>query len=267
MCDTGSVARRVALVLAGIVALWLVISVVLGVALGGRTGDRVAARLGESLQAKATVGDASLTVLRGRLELERLAVRREDGIGTLALDVANVRCELLPLGLALFDRTCSEIAVRGVRLEVSALALFKFQRPKRKPFHTDAVIVDDAVFAFSPSALVPGLGRVEIKLEHAEAGPTTFKTPLSFLFALRELRAVFELPAGLTMRLTYKGGVLRASGAFFGSQPIELPIALPVKDAADDAQGEMAKLVAWGRGLGEQLVAARAKSWLKTKLR
>jgi len=42
--------------------------------------------------------------------------------------------------------------------------------------------------------------------EHAEAGETIFKTPLSWLFALQALRATIELPAGITLELAYDHG-------------------------------------------------------------
>ena len=95
-------------------------------------------------------------------------------------------------------------------------------------------MIDDARLALSPSALLPGLGRVAITIEHAEAGATVFKTPLSWLFALGALRAAIELPAGITLELTYDHGELVVAGGLFGAAPIALPVALPVADLADD---------------------------------
>ena len=37
------------------------------------------------------------------------------------------------LGWALIDRDCSDLAVRGVRLEMSTLALFNVMNPNQKP--------------------------------------------------------------------------------------------------------------------------------------
>jgi hypothetical protein len=260
------VIRRVAKIVAALLAAWIVIIVVLGWVLGGSTAERVTARLGESLQATATHRDASLALVRGRLEFRGLALRRDDAIGKLTLDVADVRCELSPLGLALLGGDCSELAVSGVRMEVSTAALFRVQRPKRQPIHAERVIVEDATLAFAPSAFVPDLGGITIKIERAEAGPTTFKTPLSFLFNLRELRARLDLPAGITMRLHYRGGVLSATGSLFGSTPVELPVTLPVADAAEDAQSEVKRLVRFGKDLAERLLARSAEDWLGRKL-
>src|SRR5262245_3121572 len=227
--------RRVALATGGIVAGWLVACVVLDLALAGHEQRGVEHRVGESLQATATVGDTDLALLRGRLTLDHLAVRRDDPVGHLAIDVAEVRCELAPLGLALVDRDCRELAVSGVRLEVSTVALFKIKNPKRKPIHAGHVVIDDAVLAFSPSAFLPSLGKVAIVIEHAEAGPTTFRTPLSWILSLSQLRAKIDMPAGITLYLTYHDGVFGAAGSLFGSTPVELPIQLPVAAAANDA--------------------------------
>src|SRR4051812_9501526 len=101
--------RRVVLIVAGVVAAWLILLVVLGLLRGGRIARGVADRLGESLQGTATFEGSDLSLVRGRLELERVTVRRDDAIGQLSLDVAGVRCELPPLGLALVDRECREL--------------------------------------------------------------------------------------------------------------------------------------------------------------
>ncbi|MBA3393125.1 MAG: hypothetical protein H0T89_10795 [Deltaproteobacteria bacterium] len=250
----------------GLLAVWLVALVILGYAFAGRTGSRVADRLGESLQATSTIGDTTLGLVRGKLVLERLALRRDDLVGNLALDIGEVTCDLPPLGLALVDRECSELVVDHMRLTVSAAALFRLERPKRKPFHAGHVVIDDAELEFSPSAFLPGLGRMKIRIEHAEAGPTTFRTPLSWLFALEKLQASIELPAGFTLRLTYAEGKLRASGSLFGSTPVEVPFTIPVASTAADAKGELHELAAMARAAAEQLVAQRAADWLRSKI-
>jgi hypothetical protein len=127
-------------------------------------------------------------------------------------------------------------------------------------------VIDDARLELSPSAFVPGLGQVTIAIDHAEAGDTTFKTPLSFLFALRALRATVALPAGITLQLSYELGQLRIAGAIFGAVPIALPVTLPVADLTDDPEAEITKLVTLGKDLAERLVARRAEDWLKSKL-
>ena len=111
--------RRVGLIAAGVIVLWLVALVILDAVLGGAQERHTAERVGESLQAVATIGATDLALVRGRLELEQLSVKRDDLVGHLAIDVAEVRCELAPLGLALVDRDCRELAIRGTRLDVS----------------------------------------------------------------------------------------------------------------------------------------------------
>lgn len=240
--------------------------VVTGLALEGRARRGVADRIAESLHAGATIDRGSLALVRGGLDLEGLAVHRDDAIGHLAIGVAEIHCALPPLGLALIDRDCRELAVRGLRLEVSAAALFRLQHPRRPPLHAQSVAIDDARLEFSPSALAPGLGRIAIEVAHAEAGDTTFKTPVSWLFALRALEARIELPAGIALELRYAGGELRIASAILGPAPVVVPLALPVADPADDAHAEVARLVALGKDIAAQLVAQRAADWLDSKL-
>ena len=255
----GSVLAAVALVLVGLV--------VAGMALEGRTRRGVAGRIAESLQAEATIERGSLSLVRGALDLEALAVHRDDAVGHLAIGVADMHCELPPLGMALVDRDCRGLMVAGTRLEASAAALFKLRHPRRPPLHAGRVVIDDARFEFAASAFVPDLGRISITIDHAEAGATTFKTPLSWLFSLRALRATIELPAGLSLELSYDAGVLQASGAIFGAAPVVLPIALPVADPGDDARAEVGRLVALGKDVATQIVMQRAQDWLNAKLR
>ena len=100
------------------------------------------------------------------------------------------------------------------------------------------------------------LGRVEVKLEHARAGPTTFKTPLSWAFALRELRATVELPFQQHLEIAYSNHMLSVTGSMF-PKPVVLLVALPVADPADDPQTQIQKLVAYGRALVKTILAAR----------
>jgi len=257
--------RRVLFGGGALVAGWLIACVIVGFAYESRVTSRVTERLGESLKADATVDAADLAMVRGRLSFDRLAVRRDDLIGKLELDVDEVRCELPPLGGALFDRECRELAVRGARLEVSAAAVFQIRNPKRPPIRARHLTIDDAVLAFAPSAILPNIGRIEIQIDHAEAGPTVFKTPLSWLFSLEMLRARIVLPARVTLELAYADGVLSAMGTLFGSTPVAIPLALPIP--VGDAHDEVRQLVALGTDVAERLVAQRAQDWLRTKLR
>jgi hypothetical protein len=156
--------------------------------------------------------------------------------------------------------------VRGTHLEVSTAALFKLRNPKHPPIRARHVVIDNAELVFSPSAFVPSLGRVAIAIEHAESGATVFRTPLSWLFTLEQLRAHLELPAGIAVHLAYAGGVLSVAGSVFGETPVELPIELPHPDGAQDARDEIALLVRTGTDIAERLVAKRAEDWLRSRL-
>jgi hypothetical protein len=259
--------RRAILVTAGVFAGWIIVLFLLGFALGSRQERKTTERLAESLQALVTIDTSDLALIRGRWSMERLAIRHDDPIGKLSIDVAGVRCELGPLGWALIDRECSELAVTGVRMEVSSIALFKMKRPKRKPVAADRIVIDDAQLVFSAAAIAPTMGHIEIAIEHAESGPTLLRTPLSWLFTLHELRAQLALPAGITLHLAYERGVLAVSGSLFGSTPVELPLQLPIATAAKDAHEEMQELVQLGKDIAERLVARRAQDWLQQKLR
>jgi hypothetical protein len=250
--------RRIAAFAAGGLVLWFVLLLVLGPIFAGHTRDRIVTRLGDSLQASSvSIGDADLGLVRGRLTLDHLLAKRDDVIGHLSLDVTSVRCELLPLGGALIDRDCRELAIAGLRLEVSTAALFKLKRPKRPPIHAAHVVIDDARFVFSPSAFAPGLGKIEVAIAHAEAGSTVFKTPLSWLFTLRVLDATLDLPGGISLHVDYRDGTLRTGGS-------AIPIPLPVADLADDARGEISKLVAFGKDVAERVASQRAEDWWKS---
>ena len=248
------------------VMLWLAALLVLNVVLFGGTRRRIAERLGDSLQALATIDRGSLALIRGGIDLEDLMLRRDDLVGHLSITASRIHCELPPLGLALVDRDCRRLLVRQTRLEVSTAALFKLHRPKRPPLRVRNIVIEDARLEFSPSAFLPSLGRIAIAIERAEAGPTVLKTPLSWIFALRELRATLELPGGVTLRLSYEGGQLRVSGGLFGATPVALPVSLPIADVADDAGAEIAKLIALGKDLAERLVVVKAEDWLRSKL-
>lgn len=248
------------------VAAWLIALLITDAVVAAHTATATARRIGDSLQSAATIGEVDVALIRGRLVLGKLAVHRDDVIGHLSLDVDDVDCELAPLGWALFDRDCSELAVHGVRLEVSTAALFQIKRPKQRPIRAHQVMIDDAELTFSPNAFLPSLGKIVIRIEHAESGPTVFVTPMSWIFSLTNLRASIDLPAGLTVHLTYDHGMFGAAGSLFGSKPVELPLEIPVATLYADAHAEIAALVKLGEDLAVRLVAKRAEDWLRQRL-
>lgn len=246
---------RIAVWLVAVAGVWLAVLVVLGMVYGGRYGQGIADRMAESLKADGSVADSDLALVRGRLQLDAMHVVREDAIGRLALDVREVRCELQPLGIALVDRDCLELAITGMRLVASSFALFKVPRPKRPPIHAGWVTIDDAVLAIDA---LGDLGRGAVQLSHVEAGPTTFKSPLSWLFNLDSLRATLDLPVPFgKIEIQYRYGVLSLTGGMFAQHPFVRPIALPVQDLAEDAPRELARIGAWGKELATQIVHER----------
>ena len=255
--------KRIGLITGSVLVVWIVLLLVLGSIFGERKAQAIADRLGETLQATANVGDHDLALVRGRLSLDHLEANRADLIGKLSLVIDSIRCELMPFGGALFDGSCRELAISGLRLELSTFALFKPFRPTRAPIHAERVTIDDATLVFSPAAVVPSLGRITLKIEHATAGPTVFKTPLSWLFQLETLHATLELPFG-TIHLDYANGILSAGGAVFGKTPVTLPFRMPVADLTADPKAELKRLVATGKRLAEQLVEQKARDWLGT---
>lgn len=256
---------RLLRILACLAAAWIALLFVLGFVLAGRAANQVTTRLSASLQAPTTIGETSLGLVLGRFSFENMTTTRDDLTGKFSLAVGSVDCDLPPLGLALVDRRCSELAVRDVRLAISTVALFRMKRPTHVGFKADHVVVDNAELVFAPSAFLPSLGQIRVKIEHAEAGATTFKSPLSWLFALEALRATLELPAGISLGLALADGTLVVRGSVFGSAPVSVPLALPKLDSTDDAKAELEKLVAFGKDLAEQLVAQKAEDWLRNR--
>jgi hypothetical protein len=257
--------QRAALYAGGAFVAWLILLAIVGAAAGGSRAERVAERIGESLQAQATIEGRDLALVRGRFALDHLRVTRDDSVGKLALDVGTIRCELAPLGIALIDSSCRELAIGDVRLSLSTFRLFELREPKRPPIRAGAVVIEDAELVFSPSVVVQSLGQVRLAIERAEAGATTFRTPLSWIFNLRVLTATLELPIG-TIRLTFANGTLAAAGSIFGTTPVRVPLVLPVTDPAEEPRQEIERLVKLGRDVAERLLAQKARDWLRDKL-
>ncbi|MGC4091323.1 MAG: hypothetical protein QM756_26280 [Polyangiaceae bacterium] len=256
--------RRIAIGAGVLVIVWIVLLLVLGGVVGERKARAIADRLGETLQTTGTIGDHDLALIRGRLEIEKLAFDRDDPIGKLSLSVGGIRCELLPFGGALLDGNCRELAIEDLKLELSTFALFKLKKPTRPPIRAAHVVIENATLVFSPAAVVPSLGRIALTIERATAGPTVLKTPLSWLFALQTLQATLELPFG-TIKIDYANGKLRAGGAMFGKTPVTLPFKMPAAHPTDDPKAELARLVKAGRSLAEQLVEQKARDWLRVR--
>ena len=246
--------------------MWLGALVICDAAFEARVRAQVGSRLAEALHADAAIDRGDLALVRGAFALDGLSIQRDDEVGHLAIRVARIDCALLPLGGGLFDRDCTELALRGLRVEASSTAVFQQPRPRRAPLHAGRVAIDDAPLELAAIAVAPSLGRAVLSIQRAEAGETVFKTPLSWLFALRALRATVELSGGGTLQLVYAAGELQVSGGVFGAQPIALAVTPPAADPADDGPAETRRLVAFGKDVAQRLIARKAAAWLTSKL-
>ena len=251
--------RRIAISIAGLFAVWIVVLVILGLAVGGSRGEGIAARLGEAVKGEGSVDATDLALVRGHLAIDRLSIRRADEVGTLSLDIGELRCELPPLGYALVDSECRRLVLVGLALDVSTFDVFRVQRPKRPPMRAREVTIEGATIG------VPlDKDRIEVKLELVEAGPTVFKTPLSWIFELRALRAVVTSPLG-TVDVTYANGLLVASGGVF-TKPLVMAVPLPERNEDDDNKAELARIAGWGKALAKRALKENIKALMRQPL-
>ena len=250
--------RRIVTVAASLFALWTVALIVAGFAAVGCQRRRVEGRIARSFEATAAFGDADLSLLRGTFHGTDLAIAKDVTAGTLRVKVKQLDAELAPLGIALVDSRLRELRLSGVELEASNLALLQTRSHGGKPFAVDALELRDVHLAAMPTMILPSFGRLEVHLERATAGPTVLRTALSWVFSLRSLVARVDLPGGVTIRLAYDHGRLRAQGGMFGSTPVEVPFAIPVLDPAH----EMEQLAALGIELVQKMTMRQAEEWL-----
>lgn len=244
---------------AGLFALWSIALIAAGFFAEGCQRRRIEARIARTFEATVAFGDADLSLLRGKFSGTDLAIAKEVTAGTLRVKVASLDAELAPLGLALIDSRLRSLRLTGVELEASSLALLRTRKGSGKPFAVDALELRDVHLAAMPTMLLPSFGRLEVHLERATAGPTVLRTALSWVFSLETLVARIDLPGGVTIRVSYEGGKLRAQGGMFGSTPVEVPFAIPVLDPAR----EMEQLQALGIELVQKMTVRQAEEWLE----
>jgi hypothetical protein len=247
---------------AGALVVWVVALVVMSFAAEGCMTRRIEDRIAFAFEAQAKFAESDLSLVRGGFTARDLVVTKDAG-GSLRITVASVDADLAPLGWALYDRSPSRLELAGIRLEASSLALLKTRRRSgKKPFSTDALVIRDVHLAAMPTSLLPSLGRLEIHIERARAGPVVMRTALSWVFSLEELVATVNLPGGVTVQLAYAGGKLRVQGGAFGATPVEVPFAIPILDPAR----EMEQLQELGIELAKQITYEQAGSWLRRQV-
>jgi hypothetical protein len=200
-----------------------------GLLLRGCVEDRARERIARALDAEVTIGGSSLSVWRGRIELEDVVAIRNHG-GQVELRIDEVEADLAGWGLLLFDRDVDRAVVRGAHLDLSARGLAAVARKDSQPLEVGELVLEDISVAVMPTALLPGLGRVEAKLARAVARPANLTGGLSWLDGLAELDATFKAPGGVAVTTRYAPGSLALSGSWFGSKPITLPFEIPDLD-------------------------------------
>jgi hypothetical protein len=249
-------------VIVGAVVLWAVALIVLGFAAEGCMTRRVEERIAYAFDAKATFTDSSLSLLRGGFTAEDLVVTKDVG-GSLKVTVDEIDADLAPFGWALYDHSPSRLELSGIRLEASSLALLRTRgRKGKRPFRCDELVIRDVHLAAMPTSLLPSLGRLEIHIERARAGPVVMRTALSWVFSLEELVAKVALPGGVSLELAYADGVLRVKGGAYGATPIEVPFAIPILDPAR----EMEQLQELGLDLAKKITLQQAEDWLERQV-
>lgn len=238
--------------------LWIAALLLAGWLGEGCAEARIEDRLARSLQAEATVDSVELGLVRGHVLLRQLRLER-DGTTGFRIDVHRVDADVAPLGLAALQDTAGDVAVRGVRVEASALGLLLREPSGRRPVRVDSLRLEDVRLSLDALRLLPGLAGVEVEVVRADVGPCTLRTPLSWVFALRRLTARLRLPAGIELGLEYAGGTLRLSGSLLGGTPLEVPFALPPLDPAR----ELDQLAELGARLAAALAREVGARWLR----
>lgn len=246
-------------VLAGAFAVWCVALVIAGYAAGGCQQRRIETRIATAFEAKVGFADADLSLLRGNFDGDALTISKDTPIGSLRVRVGTLEAELAPLGLALVDGRMRALRLHDVQLEATTFEMLRTKSRGGKPFAVDELELTNVHLVTMPSAALPTLGKLELTIERARAGPTVLRTPLSWVFSLQELVAHFEVAGGVSVRVEYKGGKLRASGGVLGSPWVEVPFTIPVLDPAR----EMEQLAQMGMELAEKMTFEQAESILK----
>lgn len=257
--------RRFGVLAIAIAGGYLACLAVLGVVLQGVVSRRIADRLAAALDARVTVGSASVGLVTGEVELRNVHVEREQG-GHLELDIELVHADVAVLGWAVIDREPEHVRVRKARMSLSAPgALSLPERPERPPMRVGGLHLEDVTLALMPTALLPGLGRIEVSVAEARTGPVELRSSIDWVFAVRELRATAELPGGIMDQASvhYGQGQLTIGGSIFGSTPMTVPFELPRPDP--DAL-EQDKLRVLARAIIEQLAVKGSRIWLERKL-
>ena len=189
-------------------------------------------RLARALDAEVSIGHTSLSVWRGRVVLEDVVARRVEG-GARELVARAIEVDVAGWGAVLVDRDIDRVAVRGARMELSARGLAELAtrpRRQRKPISIGQMVIEDMTLAVQPTALLPGLGRVEAVVTAAEASNVELSSGLSWLRGTSRLEGRASVPGGIAMGMAYRTDRLTLTGGPLGPLPITVPLHMPVLD-------------------------------------
>lgn len=249
MARLGKVLRGIAIA----AAVWLLTLFIAGFAARGCVRSSVQERLSTTLGGRADVGKVSLGLIAGNVELRDVDVVRDTG-GDLKLHVSQVQFSMAPLGFGLFSRHVRRMEIRGVTLDMSGRAALHMHP---RPIATDDFELYDAKLTLVPTNWAPGLGKIEVTVKHAQAGPVVLATSLSWIFRLKAFDASIDV-AGVAVSLRFRDGKFYAAGSVFGSAPVELPFGLNAAAAGEEVQA----LLEFGKKLGKEVLLRKAKDLL-----
>ena len=254
--------RKIAKVATAVVVVYFVALVVGGVFGAGCVERRLSERLGQTLDAEVTIGDVSLSLVRGRVELRDLVIERTVG-SHLRVEIDSIVADTAPLGWMLIDGLARDVLIRDADISLSAAGALSLRDLKVHALKIRRLRLDDVRLHVTPTALLPMLGAIDVSIDHATTEPVEVRSALSWLFAVRDLEARVDAPGGVAIAVGYADRMLTVNGSLFGSTPLAVPFVLPVPDPS---AFELAQL----RGLAKQLVITLGKEqverWLKDEV-
>jgi hypothetical protein len=254
-------AGKIGLGVAGALGAYLVALLIAGFAARGHVRERTRARLAESLDADVALADLELGLIRGVVGMDGLTIER-DHDGHLYVGVDRIDAGIAPLGAYLWDHDLGDVTVSGVDVDVTGWGVLKLKPPRRPPIRFARLAIDDAQLTFAAATWAPAWTRFRVTIDHAQAGDTVLRTPMSWVFALERLDAHLEVPGAAPVDIHFAGGRLEASGSLFGPTPVSIPVTLPAPEPGHEGQ----QLRALGADLAERLALARASGWIEDEL-
>ncbi len=254
--------KRYLLAACGLVAGYLLLLVLAGFVLDGYVAGKIEARLAGSLRADVDVSDVSISLLRGKVSLRGLTIERRTG-GTILIRVESVDAGIAPLGWSIFDREARTVTARGVDMTLSGRGALALHQREKTPIHVRELVLEDVNMAVMPTALLPRLGRIELRVDRARTGPVVLGSGVSWLFELRELRATADLAGHADIGVAFADDRLSLSGGLFGSRSVSFGFELPDPDP-DAFEG--AQLLSLAKELTKSLAKELATGWFDREI-